>query len=115
MSFKLSKISIEETRREIRQTIGTIEVVTGTATLDPYIPITQVIANTVSYTVTLPNAEPGTRKVIVFVSQGETNVTVEYNDPYNIEDTDTQELSNVGDVLVFYATPQGWQNTGYYD
>jgi hypothetical protein len=116
MSFKLSNIRFEESRRVVENELSSnsIERITAAATSDPYIPMTQVYADTVSYTIILPNAEPGTKKIFTLVSQGETDVTIEYTDAYNIEDIDSATLNNVGDLVVFYATVEGW-HTSYYD
>jgi hypothetical protein len=116
MSFKVSSIRFEESRRVVEDELSsnTIERITASATSDPYIPMTQVSADTVSYTITLPNAEPGTKKIFTLISQGETTVTIEYNDPYNVENTDTFTFSRVGDLIIFYATVAGWHRT-YYD
>jgi hypothetical protein len=116
MSFKVSNIHYEESRRVVEDELSskTIERITAAATTDPYIPITQISADTVSYTIILPTAEAGTEKVMTLVSAGETNVTIQYNNAYDDDNTDSVSMGSVGDLIVFYATLRGWHYR-YYD
>jgi hypothetical protein len=116
MSFKVSNIHFEESRRVVEDELSSnsIERITSASTCDPYVPITQVYADSVSYTITLPNAEAGTEKVITLVSQGETSVTISYNNAYDNNNLDSVTMSSVGDLIVFFATLQGWHYR-YYD
>lgn len=61
MSFKLNNIRNEDYKRiaEIANSSSQIEYIHAAATLNPHIPTTQLTANSSSYSVILPNAEPG--------------------------------------------------------
>lgn len=109
MSFKVSNVRFEESRRVVDEVLSSkaIEQITAAATSNAYIPTTQITANITSYTITLPNAEPGTIKVMTLVSVGEANVTVNFNNGYN-GDSDSETLGTVGDLVIFYANTRGW-------
>jgi hypothetical protein len=92
----------------------TIEHITEAASCDPYKATTQLSADSSSYTVTLPNAEPGTIKIITLVSQGEANVTVNYNNGYS-GDSSSVTINYVGELVIFYASARGWHTRTFID
>ena len=116
MSFKVSNVRFEESRRVVDEVLSSkaIEQITAAATSDPYIATTQITALSSSYAVTLPNAEPGTIKIMTFVDAGETNVTINYNNGYN-GNSDSQTLGTVGDLVIFYASIRGWHTRTFID
>lgn len=116
MSFKVSNIRFEESRRVVEDELSSrlIEQITAAATSDPYIPTTQVSADSTSFAITLPDAEPGTIKIITLVSQGEANVTVNYNNGYN-GDSDSVTIYYVGELVIFYASSRGWHTRTFID
>lgn len=109
MTFKLNNTRNEDSRRIAEDEIASssIEVITTAATLNPYVPTTQLIANSSSYSLTLPNAEPGTIKIITIISNAETYVTVNYKGGYDNDDR-SNTFSRVGDLVIYYASTNGW-------
>lgn len=115
MSFKLSNVRDEESQRIFEKNLSSqsIEIITSTATSNPSIPTTQVYADTVDYTITLPNGEPGKIKCFSMVSSAERTVTIAFNQPYSGSPR-TVNTSSPGDFILFYATPYGW-HYNFYD
>jgi hypothetical protein len=109
MSFKVSNVRFEESRRVVDEVLSSkaIELITSAATSNPYIATTQITALSSSYSITLPNAEPGTIKIMTLVDSGETNVTINYNEGYD-GNADTVNLGREGDLVIFYASIRGW-------
>lgn len=114
MSFKLSNIHFEESRRAADRELSSklIEEIRAAATSDPYVATTQIFANT-SYSITLPNAEPGTIKIMTLVSAGETSVTVNFTDGFGNADSNT--FSVLGELIIFYASSRGWHTRTFLD
>ena len=114
MSFKLSNVRFEESRRVVDEKI-LIEKITAASTSNPYIPTTQITANpSSSYSVTLPNAEPGTIKVMTFATSSETNVTINYNSGFSGNQT-TSTFGYDGELIIFYASVNGWHIRTFLD
>ena len=115
MSFKVSNIRFEESRRVVDEELSSklIEEIRAAATSDPYMATTQIFANT-SYSITLPDAEPGTIKIMTCVTAGETNVIVNYNDGFS-GDTTSVTFSYVGELVIFYASARGWHTRTFLD
>ena len=114
MSFKMSNVVHEESRRVVDEIISKqgIETISATATLDPYIATTQLVSST-NYTVTLPNAEPGTIKVITLIEVGEATVTIAYMNGWG--NASTVNMSYEGELGIFYATSKGWHTRTFLD
>ena len=114
MSFKVSNIRFEESRRVVDEKLSSqaIEQITAAATSNAYIATTQISAPTTSYSITLPNAEPGTIKIMTLVSGGETNVTVNYNEGYD-GNSDSRIFAREGDLVIFYASIRGWHTRNF--
>jgi hypothetical protein len=116
MSFKVSNVRFEESRRVFDEESSSklVEEIRAAATSDPYKATTKIFANT-SYSITLPNARPGTIKVMTLVADGETNVIVNYNNGYSGNATSVT-FSYLGDLVIFYASARGWHMNNYiYD
>jgi hypothetical protein len=113
MFFKVSNTNYEESRRVVDDTISDklSETITTTATLDPYIATSKLQIGT--YTVTLPNAEPGTIKIVTLLESGEATVTISYTDGFG--DPSTRNMSSRGQLIIFYATSVGWHARTYLD
>jgi hypothetical protein len=109
MSFKVSNVRFEESRRVVDEVLSSksIERITAAATSNAYIATTQLTALSSSYAVTLPNAEPGTIKIMTLVDAGETSVTVNYNEGYD-GNADSVNFGREGDLVIFYASIRGW-------
>jgi hypothetical protein len=103
MSFKLSNIILDEIHKS---TANQVEVVSGTATLDPSVPTTKLKA-TSSYTVYLPNGKIGQQKIITTID-GNSNVTINFNYGLRNGGPDTVTLYDAGDLVVFWANANGW-------
>ena len=116
MSFKLSNVRFEESRRVVDEELSSklIETITATATSDPYIATTQIFSNSTSYTITLPNAEAGTIKVMTFMSSAETSVTINYNNGFS-GDSRSVTFGYVGELVIFYASANGWHTRTFLD
>lgn len=112
MSFKISNVVQDEANRECGPS-RLSETVTGTATLDPSVPVTKVILSGSGYTVTLPNGTPGERKVVTIVERSGGQVTIAYNSGWGGSDTFT--MSSLSDTIQFIATVEGWHNTNWTD
>lgn len=113
MFFKVSNTNYEESRRVVDDTISDklSETITTTATLDPYIATSKLQIGT--YTVTLPNAEPGTIKIVTLLESGEATVTISYNDGWG--NPNTYNMSYRGELIIFYATAVGWHTRTFLD
>jgi len=116
MSFKVSNVRFEESRRVVDEVLSSkaIERITAAATSDPYIATTQLTALSSSYAVTLPNAEPGTIKIMTLVDAGETNVTINYNNGFS-GNSQTLSFGYVGELVIFYASINGWHTRTFLD
>jgi hypothetical protein len=114
MSFKVSNVVSEESRRVVDETISSdsIERMSGAGAVDPYVATTQLTCNT-SYTVTLANAEPGTIKIITLVSVGEATATISYVNGWG--DPNTYNMGYEGELIIFYATSKGWHTRTFLD
>jgi len=111
MSFKLSNIILDEIHKT---TSDQVEVVSGTATLNPSIPTTKLTA-TSSYSVYLPNGKIGQQKIITTVG-GNGNVTINFNYGLRNGGPETLTLYDLGDLVIFWATINGWVYESYiYD
>lgn len=112
MSFKLSNISFEQSRRIVKETImkNDIEYINSTATSNPYISATEASGGT--YTITLPNAITGTQKIITLVDNG--TVTISYNSGYSGTNS-TYTLGTRGDSIIFWANFHGWHTRTFID
>jgi len=111
MSFKVSNIILDEIQKT---TSNQVEVVSGTATLDPSIPTTKLNA-TSSYIVYLPNGKIGQQKIITTVG-GNGNVTINFNSGYRNTGPQTLTLYDEGDMGIFWASVKGWHHQSYiYD
>jgi len=113
MSFKVSNINYEESRRVVDESISQkrVERITTTATLDPYVATSELEIGT--YTVTLPIAEPGTVKIVTLLESGEATVTVSYTDGWG--NPNTYNMSYRGELIIFYATVLGWHTRTFLD
>jgi hypothetical protein len=116
MSFKLSNVRFEESRRVVEDELSSkaIELITAAATSNPYIATTQITALSSSYSITLPNAEPGTIKIMTIVDVGETNVTINYNNGFS-GNSQTLSFGYVGELVIFYASIRGWHLRTFLD
>ena len=112
MIFKLSNVRFEESRRVVDEKL-LIEKITAASTSNPYIPTTQITASS-SYSVTLPNAEPGTIKVMTFTTSSETNVTINYKSGFSGNQT-TSTFGYDGELIIFYASVNGWHIRTFLD
>lgn len=113
MSFKVSNINYEESRRVVDESISQklVERITTTATLDPYVATSELEIGT--YTVTLPNAEPGTIKIVTLLQGGEDNITVSYTNGWG--EPNFYSMSHRGELIIFYATVVGWHTRTFLD
>jgi hypothetical protein len=115
MIFKVSNVVYEESRRVVDETVSSamIESISATATVDPYIATTQLDSSNASFTVTLPNAEPGTIKIITLIAASETTVTIQYKSGWGGDNT--YNMSYEGELIIFYATSKGWHTRTFLD
>ena len=115
MSFKVSNIRFEESRRVVDEELSSkaIETISAATTSDPYIATTQIFS-TSTYTITLPNAEPGTIKVMTFMTSDETSVTVNYNNGFS-GNSSSVTFGYVGELVIFYASANGWHTRTFLD
>ena len=102
MSFKLSNIILDKINKS---TVNLVEVVSETATLDPSIPTTKIIA-TSSFNVYLPNGRIGQQKIITSV--GNSNVTIHFNSGYRDSGTNSITFYDSGDMIILWASINGW-------
>lgn len=105
MSFKVSNILLDKINKSI---VKSVEVVSGSATLNPSIPTTKLIA-TSSFDVYLSNGEIGQQKIITTVGNG--NVTIHFNFGDRDGAATTITLRDDGDMIIFWASVNGW----YYE
>jgi hypothetical protein len=114
MSFKVVNSLLQEANRKNAIYNSNVETVSAATTLDPNITITRVeLGTSGSYTLTLPNGRVGQQKFISAVS-GSSNISVAFNNGWGGEST--QVLYATGDLLIFYATIDGWHcNDTYTD
>lgn len=114
MSFKVSNVVNEESKRVVDESSSSnlIEQISATATSDPYVDTTHLTCNS-NFTVTLPNATPGTIKIITLIAVGEGTVTVTYTNGWG--DNNTYSMSFEGELVIFYATSKGWHTRTFLD
>ena len=115
MSFKISNVSFEQSIRSTYSAIEKkpVENVSTNATLNPYIDTTLAVGG--NYQLILPDATPGTQKIITMVSNpGENIIAINFHNGYN-GNTQTHNLYTVNDMIIFYATSVGWQLRTYID
>jgi hypothetical protein len=110
MSFKVSNIILDEIHKS---TANQVEVVSGTATLDPSVPTTKINA-TSSYQLYLPKGKVGQQKIITIVD-GSSSVTINYNNGYSSGVPSDITLSTRGDMLIMWASVNGWHYRSYID
>lgn len=111
MSFKLSNNILKEIHKT---TSNKVETFSQTATLNPSIPTTKLIATT-DYVVYLPNGKIGQQKIVTTVG-GNSNVTINFNSGYTDSGTNTVTLYDEGDMVVFWASINGWHYSSFiYD
>jgi len=115
MSFKVSNVRFEESRRVFDEESSSklVEEIRAAATSDPYKATTKIFANT-SYSITLPNARPGTIKVMTLVADGETNVVVNYNNGFS-GNSSSVTFGYLGELVIFYASARGWHTRTFLD
>jgi len=118
MSFKLSNNVFDQSVRAEKTKIRYRERITGTGTLNPYIPTTEVVTpnnEQGTYIVTLPNALPGTTKIVTVVQNNGSTVTIEYNSGYGGGGSNDITLGTSGDTIIFWASNFGWHYRSYID
>jgi hypothetical protein len=106
MSFKVSNTILDKINKSI---VKSVEVVSGTKTLNPSIPTTKIIA-TSSFDVYLPNGEIGQQKIITTVGNGNV-VAIHFNYGDRYGEAITITLRDDGDMIIFWASVNGW----YYE
>ena len=107
MNFKLSNTILDEIHKITK---NNVEVVSGTATLDPNVPTTKLMA-TSSYDVYLPNGPLGQQKVVT-TTNGNGNIRVFFNNGYSGVSDDIT-LYDQGDMVIFWASVEGWHYRSY--
>ncbi len=114
MSFKMSNVGYEESRRVVDEIISKqdIETISTTATSNAYIATTHLLCSE-NYTVTLPNAEPGTIKVMTLTEVGEASVTISYVNGWG--NPSTINMAYEGELVIFYASSKGWHTRTFLD
>jgi hypothetical protein len=80
--------------------------------LNPNVPTTKINA-TSNYTVYLPKGKIGQQKIITIVD-GSSEVTINYNNGYNGLPNDVT-LYIRGDMLIMWASANGWHYRSYID
>jgi hypothetical protein len=114
MSFKVSNVVNEESKRLVEESTSSnlIEQISSTATSDPYVATTHLTCNS-NFTVTLPNATPGTIKIMTLIAVTGATVLITYTSGWG--DNDTYNMSYEGELIIFYATSKGWHTRTFLD
>lgn len=114
MSFKVSNVVNEESKRVVEESSSSnlIERISSTATSDPYVDTTHLTCNS-NFTVTLPNATPGTIKIMTLIAVTGATVSITYINGWG--ENNTFSMSYEGELIIFYATSKGWHTRTFLD
>ena len=117
MSFRVQNINVNESvSQTIIQINDELSNITTTQTLfaqgiiDVTVPLTYIINNISSYTITLPNSmKPGQQKTVTVIENSNPLfvVSINYNDGYTGLLV-TAQIGNINDTIIFIASTIGW-------